>query len=166
MKHVILALSALFLAGCSVGSSGFFEEKIRVATPQESAPALAPLKPVTEEKAVEAPKRLETGYVKGIVRSVVFDGQVGLWRYEVEGTDTTNAKLPFASFAHTAPVAATNDRVYVRIEGGRLKELYALDKPSAAVAPPRPVAPSASPAKRTLDRQMLSVPQSETIVFD
>jgi len=170
VKQLLLALSALFLAGCSVGSSGFFEEKVRVLTPQEKTQPLVAPRDATQETPKETHKEtpaiLGTGYIKGVVRKAVYDAKTGLWQYEVEGTDTANAKLPFAKFTHTSPMASLNDRVYVRIENNRLKELYTLDKPSTVAAPRRPVAPSGSPAKRTLDRQVVSVPQSETIVFD
>lgn len=158
MRTIIGVVSLLLLSGCAYQPSGFFEEKVRVVSTEAPAPI---------QKTATPKAHYDEGYIKGILRKVVHEGTSGLWHYEVEGTDTSNFKLPYARFSHTAFLAPVGAAVYVQIEKGKLLQLYALEGASVVSKTQinLPKTPQKHP-KRTLNRQVFSVPESETIALD
>ncbi|MBE0496432.1 MAG: hypothetical protein IBX45_08490 [Campylobacterales bacterium] len=159
MRMILGLVLVVFLSGCGFQKATFFEEKVRVVNPSSVSVAQQEV-----PKVATAPAH---GYIKGIIRKVTQDAQSGLWQYEVEGTDMSNAKLSEARFTHTAPLAGVGALVYAHIGQGKLVQLYALEGapvPQFASQTPKKV-PQKTP-KRTLDRQVFSVPQSEVITLE
>jgi hypothetical protein len=160
---VYFAIVALLLGGCTLPVSFSQHE------PSPKVYTTPPASAVSEPKK-SAPATPASGFIKGEIVKLGFNATTASWEYEVKGVDTTNNTLPYARFTHPSRQFKVGDIVYAKVEKGRLQEMYGISTLGIkAVSPPtqqKPDAVSPSLGKRTKERQLISVPQSERIIIE
>ncbi len=76
-------------------------------------------------QTIKIPKVLKfTGSIKGVIRKIKFDKKKKAWLYEIQATDVSNGKLPYAKFYHYKKLANKGDLVYIILNNSHLQNLF------------------------------------------
>jgi len=151
-------LVLLIFAGCSF-----------VTSPQQDLTKTSIYNPPPKEiKTQKSAKPTSyTGFIKGVIQSVKYDNLEGLWVYEVAGSDTTNAKLPYAVFKDSKKLYNEGAYIYAQIKQDRLVEIYQISN-NQLLSPSLKESTPSKPLvkKRTKAKQKIAPPEVEVIVLD